>query len=187
MIQLLDNHKRMLTDHVTAGACVADFTCGNGHDTLWLSRAVGENGRVFAFDIQQQALDNTAALLAREGAPDNVRLIADSHSNCALYIDRPLAAGMFNLGYLPGADKSVTTRRETTLPAVKAAIDLLCVGGMLLVAVYPGHPEGRAEGELLQEYFSTLPRKAYTVCCMRMVNSPDSPFFFTIEKLQNGR
>jgi hypothetical protein len=52
---------------------------------------------------------------------------------------------------------------------------------VLLVAVYPGHPEGALEGEELIQYFSTLSRFKYSIAQFRMVNSPESPFFVVIE------
>ena len=89
---------------------------------------------------------------------------------------------MFNLGYLPGVNrKQLTTKRTTTLPAVSRAIEMLGENAVLLVAVYPGHPEGEAEGRELQEYFASLSRFKYSIAVFRMVNSPTSPFFFVIE------
>ncbi len=182
MIDLLATEKELISRHIRVGGVCADFTMGNGHDTLWLSRAVGETGHVYAFDVQQAALDSTAALLKSENAPHNVTLILDSHHNAAKYITQPICAGMFNLGWLPGGDKSITTLRETTLPAVQTAISLLEPGGGILLAVYPGHEEGRLEGEMITSYLSTLDRKQ--ICCskLQIVNSPTSPFFFLIEK-----
>ena len=182
MIDLLATEKALITAHLKEGGVVADFTMGNGHDTLWLSRAVGEHGKVYAFDVQQAALDSTRALLEAEHAPENYTLIRDSHHNCEQYIKEKICVGMFNLGWLPGGDKSITTLRETTLPAVQAAVRLLDDDGGILLAVYPGHEEGRIEGELITEYLSTLDRRK--ICCskFRIVNSPTSPFFFLIEK-----
>ena len=89
---------------------------------------------------------------------------------------------MFNLGYLPRSGrKQVTTMRETTLPAVKAALSLLDDDGILMVAVYPGHEEGRLEGEMLEEFFATLDRRKICVSCFRIVNSPTSPYFYFAE------
>ena len=88
---------------------------------------------------------------------------------------------MFNLGYLPGSDKTVTTMRETTLPAIEAAIELMDRDAIILVAVYPGHAEGEAEGKMICEYLASLSR--YKVCATRIniLNSPTSPFFIIIE------
>ena len=182
MLDLLATEKELISRHIRVGGVCVDFTMGNGHDTLWLSRAVGETGKVYAFDVQQAALDSTRALLQKEQAPDNVTLILDSHHRAAEYIHEPICVGMFNLGWLPGGDKSITTLRETTLPAVQTAISLLDDGGGILLAVYPGHEEGRIEGEMITAYLSTLDRRK--ICCskLQIVNSPTSPFFFLIEK-----
>ena len=89
---------------------------------------------------------------------------------------------MFNLGYLPGSDKKITTLRKSTMAAVEAAIRLLEDGGGLLIAVYPGHEEGTLEGLMLDDYFKTLDRKKICVSKLCIVNSPTSPFFFLVEK-----
>jgi len=90
---------------------------------------------------------------------------------------------MFNLGYLPGSNnKSLTTKRETTLPAVKDALDILDSDGILLIAVYPGHAEGEIEGKLLAEYFETIDRHEMSISRFQIINSPTSPYFFICEK-----
>lgn len=182
MIDLLQLQKQFILNHLREGDTAVDFTMGNGHDTEFLSKTVGNGGRVFAFDVQRQALDSTAANLKAAGCPENYTLILDSHHKVKEYVQGPIRAGMFNLGYLPGSDKSVTTMRVTTMPAIEAAIDLLDHGGVLLVAVYPGHAEGDAEGKMLLDYFATLDR--HVICCtlIRILNSPTSPFFIVIEK-----
>ena len=119
MIDLLSLHKQFILTHLHPGDVAADFTMGNGYDTEFLSKAVGEGGRVYAFDIQPQALECTAGHLAASGCPQNYHLILDSHSNARDYIKEPIRAGMFNLGWLPGSDKTVTTRRE--IPQVHGA------------------------------------------------------------------
>ena len=89
---------------------------------------------------------------------------------------------MFNLGYMPGSgNKALTTMRETTLPAVENALSLLDRDAILMVAVYPGHPEGALEGEELQNYFSTLSRYKLCIAKFQMVNSPTSPYFMIAE------
>lgn len=182
MLDLLALQKELLLRHIRPGGVCADFTMGNGHDTLFLSRSVGEDGKVYAFDIQPSALESTASLLQREQAPANVTLICDSHHNAAEYIKEPLCAGMFNLGWLPGGDKCITTKRETTLPALQTALSLLAPDGAILLAVYPGHEEGRLEGECVATFLAEQDRRA--LCCSRLqiVNSPTSPYFFLIEK-----
>ena len=181
MLDLLELQKEFILKHLKPGDTAVDFTMGNGYDTVFLSKTVGENGKLFAFDIQKQAIDSTAARLKESECPENYTLILDSHHNAKNYIDVKIKAGMFNLGWLPGGDKSITTLRETTIPAIEAAISMLDRDGVLTVAVYPGHAEGDAEGKLVEEYLSSLPR--WNVCAtqIRILNSPTSPFFHVIE------
>ena len=181
MLDLLELHKRFILNHLKEGDTAVDFTMGNGYDTAFLSKTVGEGGRVYSFDIQQQALDSAEKNLKELGCPKNYTLIKDSHHKVLDYVKGPIKAGMFNLGYLPGGDKSITTMRETTMPAIEAAISLLDTDSVLNVAVYPGHAEGDAEGKMICEYLSTLDRRR--ICCTRIqiLNSPTSPYFIVIE------
>lgn len=183
MVDLLALQKQFILAHLAEGDVAADFTMGNGNDTLFLSQTVGESGRVYAFDLQESALVSTRRHLEENGAPQNYTLICASHHRLKEFISEPIKAGMFNLGYLPGGDeKGITTKRATTLPAVEAALDILSPDGVLLVAVYPGHEEGRLEGEMLAEYAASLSR--YRICASRfqLLNSPSAPFFFIFEK-----
>ena len=183
MIDLVGLHKYFIMKHLKEGDTVVDFTMGNGNDTLFLSKAVGESGKVDAFDIQEDALTSTRAHLVENGAPENYTLICASHHRVKEFVNEPIHAGMFNLGYLPRSGrKALTTMRETTMPAVEAAIELLAPDGVLIVAIYPGHEEGALEGEMLREYFKTLSK--YRICPseFKILNSPTSPYFFIVEK-----
>ena len=183
MINLLEVEKNFLIPHIKKGGVAVDFTMGNGGDTLFLSKTVGESGKVYAFDIQEEALTSTRAYLEENGAPENYELICASHHRVKEFVEGPIKAGMFNLGYLPRSGKKmITTMRETTMPAVEAAIDLLAPDGALIVAIYPGHEEGALEGDMLREYFKTLSK--YRICAseFHILNSPTSPYFYLIEK-----
>ena len=183
MVDLLELQKSFILSHLKEGDVAADFTMGNGHDTEFLCRTVGPEGHVYAFDIQELAVESTRKRLTNADLIDRATLILDSHSNAAKYIDRPLKASMFNLGYLPGSGrKDITTMRSTTLPAVEFAIENTAPDGIVLIAIYPGHEEGDAEGKMLHEKLSEYPR--WSICCsiFRILNSPTSPYFYIIEK-----
>lgn len=183
MVDLKELHKHFILEHLSEGEVAVDFTMGNGNDTLFLSKTVGETGRVYAFDIQEEALKSTKARLESEGAPENYTLICASHDRVKEFVKEPIKAGMFNLGYLPGSGKkAVTTMRRTTMPAVEAALDLLLPDGVLIIAIYPGHEEGELEGEMLREYFCGTSK--YKICPseFRILNSMTSPYFFLVEK-----
>ena len=183
MVDLTGLHKHFILEHLGEGDVAVDFTMGNGNDTLFLSKTVGESGRVYAFDIQEAALESTRERLVTNGAPENYTLICASHHRVREFVNEPIKAGMFNLGYLPGSGKkAVTTLRETTMPAVEAALELLAPDGVLIVAIYPGHTEGELEGKMLHEYFSTLSRFRICASEFKILNSPTSPYFFLLEK-----
>lgn len=181
MLRLLDLQKQFILAHLGAGDIAVDFTMGNGHDTEFLSKTVGEKGRVYAFDIQEAAVNSTRQNLKKAECPENYTLIHDSHHNCEKYVEGKIKAGMFNLGYLPGGDKNITTMRETTMPAIKSAISMLDRDAILCVAIYPGHEEGDLEGKMVNEYLSTLDRFVYSVAQIKIINSPTSPYFMIVE------
>lgn len=137
-----------------SGETAIDATAGNGHDTRFLAELVGPTGRVFAFDVQPAALARTSALLESAGLA-NVTLLERDHAEIAEAVAAEfhgrIGAVMFNLGYLPGGDKAVTTRTATTIAAVRAAIGMLRPGGVLTVIAYPGHPGGAAECDAVRE------------------------------------
>ena len=180
MIDLLTVEKEFIASHVKKGGTVADFTMGNGHDTLYLSGLVPE-GKVYAFDVQEMALVNTRKLLDENGR-NNVTLIKDSHEHILEYVKEEIDGGMFNLGYLPGSDKVIHTMRRSTELAVNGALERLKKGGHLVISVYPGHDEGRLEGELLLDMLSKLDRKKFCAMNFRILNAADSPFVIAIEK-----
>jgi SAM-dependent methyltransferase len=173
-----------LRERVGAGDRVVDATCGNGHDTLLLARLVGPEGRVWAFDLQSEALAATRTLLAGEGVLDRVELVAAGHERLAEFVEQPIKAAVFNLGYLPGGDRDFITRPATTVPALAAALQLLLPGGLLLATVYTGHPGARDEQEAVVSWADALDPRRFNVwrCCQ--LNRPTSaPFLVLAEKV----
>ena len=158
-IPLVDLAHAALAGVVRPGAVVVDATAGNGHDTVALARLVGPSGRVFAFDIQLVALSHTAERL-KDASLDNVTLLLRDHAELrdALPSEHHgrLAAVVFNLGYLPRADKQIVTRADTTLPALRTAAELLRSGGLLSVLGYQGHAEGGEEMTAVRAEFERL-------------------------------
>ena len=160
MVKLLEIAKYFLQKaYIPEDGILADFTMGNGHDTLFLSNLVPK-GKVYSFDIQPEALENTRELL---GERKNAVLILDSHSNLDSYICEEIHGGMFNLGYRPGGDKSVHTMSDTSVTAVIKAMNKLLPGGVLVVSVYPGHSEGRKEGEAILTDLEKFDTKQFSI------------------------
>lgn len=146
-----------------------DATCGNGHDTLLLSQLAR---KVWAFDIQSAAIDATRQRLA--GAA-NVVLIQDSFVNFKRYIDHPLDLVVFNLGYLPGSDKTITTQRSDLAEILQDLLASLSDQGRIVIVAYPGHPAGQAESEYLLERLPELDSMHFRSFSFRHMNGPNQP------------
>jgi predicted methyltransferase len=169
---------------VKQGDQVIDATCGNGHDTLLLAQLVGSSGRVWAFDIQQQAVATTTTRLAEAGGFDTVSLIHGGHEHMAELCQGAVTAIVFNLGYLPGGDRDVITRPETTLAGVAQSLELLAPGGIIAITVYPGHGGGDQERTALEERLSQLSPASYHVWRMGQMNvSAEAPYCVLIQKV----
>lgn len=152
---------------VHPGDTVIDATTGNGHDTLFLAQAVGRQGKVYGFDIQQSALDLTYQRLQQHHAESQVCLFHAGHEMIPILIPQQeqtqIRAVMFNLGYLPGGDKSRITGPATTLAAAAAAVQMLMPGGRITLLAYTGHAGGREECDAIAAWAGTLPREHYQV------------------------
>lgn len=156
-----------IAQNLQPGQFAVDATMGNGHDTLFMAELVGVEGRVFGFDIQQQALANTRQRLAAAGLENRAALIQGGHEHMAFMIPSriqgQISAIMFNLGYLPGGDKHKVTRPETTLAAVKAATRLLAPGGIMTILVYRGHAGGQDEADTISRALDSLKQNGFEV------------------------
>lgn len=171
---------------VEPGDTVVDATMGNGHDTQMLCETVGPEGRVWAFDVQAKAVEETRNRLRAQGLDGRAELILSGHEHMAEYVKGPVKAVMFNLGWLPGGDHEVTTRWETTRTAVESALDLLAPMGVLVICAYPGHAEGEREKQELTAFLGGLDNRRYNVLHQRFLNAGlGAPECFVIQK-QNG-
>ncbi|WP_449355604.1 tRNA (mnm(5)s(2)U34)-methyltransferase [Virgibacillus natechei] len=174
----------LLEDSIEKGETTIDATCGNGNDTLFLSKVTGENGHVFAFDIQDQAIKTTNQLL-KEYSRKNVTLIQDSHANISDYVavEQQIGGAIFNLGYLPRSDKSIITRGESTITALNTILHHLKKYGLIVIVVYHGHAGGKQEKDALLKYVGSLEQKAFTVLQHGFINQQnDPPFILAIQK-----
>ena len=173
---------------VKPGDVVIDATVGNGHDTCFLARLAGPQGKVFGFDIQPPALARASKKLQEKGLADRVQLILSGHEQMREQIPSEyhgcVRAVMFNLGYLPGSDKTVKTKPETTISALAAALDVLAPGGIISVVIYPGHPEGQEEQEALFQWASRLDQRVVQAAVYQFLNQVGKPpLLMMLEKL----
>lgn len=175
----LSQARNWMEKTVNKGETVVDATAGNGHDTLFLAGLVGAEGTVYAFDIQQEALDSTAERLG--GADARIRLILDSHAEAKSYVEGPVGGAMFNLGFLPNTgDRSVVTRPESTVQAIHSLLGLLKTGGLITVCVYDGHEGGGAERDALLEYAARLHESEVHAARYELLNQTGRPPFLIV-------
>lgn len=175
--------REMIEAAMFDGAVAVDATMGNGHDTQWLCELAGENGRVYAFDVQPEAVERTRERLAEIGLLGRAELFCAGHERMAEFVHEQADAIVFNLGWLPGAEHGLTTQTSTTLMAVNAALELLKEDGLMTVCIYPGHEEGMRELHALMEWASALDEKRYDALLKTYLNqSNDPPRMLAIRK-----
>lgn len=165
----------IIASKVKPGDTVVDATMGNGKDTIFLAEMVGEEGKVFAFDIQKEALAKTADLLGTSEIKARVDIIKDSHEKMPEYINRQINCVLFNLGYLPGGDKTITTQAETTAKAIENILPHIAQYGVILLVVYQGHDEGKRERLLVEKVANRLDSKEYNSFIFEPLNQAHNP------------
>lgn len=173
-----------LAEVLDDGAVAVDATMGNGNDTAFLAQHAK---KVYAFDVQEQALKSTQERLEKQ-AISNAQLILDGHQNLDKYVSEPIRAAIFNLGYLPSADKTVITKPDTTLVAIEKILERLEIGGRLAIMIYYGHEGGDMEKDAVLEYVNQLDQWLFTVMLYQPLNQINQPpFLVMIEKLKQSK
>jgi SAM-dependent methyltransferase len=173
---------------VAAGDCVIDATCGNGHDSLLLAQLAltPDAGRLYALDIQPQAIAAAQMLVSGALPPAIVERIAfclQSHAEFPADI-APASVKLivYNLGYLPGGDKAITTSVESTVASILAAQELLLPGGVISITCYPGHAEGAREEDFLISHTRQLPPQLWSCTWQRWINRRHAPSLLLLQK-----
>ncbi len=185
--RILPFARTLLQKAVNEGDIAVDATIGNGHDTVLLAELVGETGHVYGFDIQPQALENTKQKLEEQQLDDRVTLFHKSHSHLREVLP-PIASqrvtgAIFNLGYLPGGDKNIVTKADSTIEAIDQLLDVMAPEGIIVLVIYHGHPEGALERDHLLQYVTGLDQQRVHVLQYRFMNQQNNPpFIIAIEK-----
>lgn len=183
--RVLQYAQTLLEMSVSEGDIAVDATAGNGHDTLFLANLVGDDGYVYAFDVQKEAVDATLHRLLDNALEHRAIVLKDGHENVANYIHKPVSAAIFNLGYLPGSNHEIVTKPNTTIQAIESLLKLLKVGGMIVLVVYHGHEGGKNERDEVIRYVSDLPQKHVHVLRYEFMNQKNNPpFIIALEKVK---
>lgn len=166
------------------GDTAIDATCGNGHDTTFLAKSVGPTGRIYAFDVQESAIHSTRAAVEKEipiGSHPAIMLERRCHSEMQAVAGSNVARAIcFNLGYLPGGDKSLTTSIESTVSAVEAAFEVITSGGLISLLCYTAHPGGMEEYDAVKNLVSNLPTGYWVSTELRLLNRPSAPVLILV-------
>lgn len=167
---------RIIKEKVQPGDICIDATAGRGNDTLLLAKLVGESGHVTAFDIQQDAVDSTKALLAANGMTERTDVLLKSHSEMGeMFEENTVSCITFNFGWLPKGDHNIFTSKSTSIPAIEQGLKLLKSGGIMTLIIYYGRETGFEERDALLEYLPTIDSSRFTVIEMPFVNRPNCP------------
>jgi predicted methyltransferase len=164
------------------GDFVIDATAGNGHDSRFLCDGVGPTGRVFSFDIQREALARTAE---RTNHATQLVLIESDHAALQEMLPEQyrghIAAVMFDLGYLPGGNKTITTQTDSSVQAISASLELLRPGGVVTILAYTGHPGGLEEAAAVEGLLNQLNPHDYRVQVVRGDSvTPQAPRLYIV-------
>ena len=188
-LSVLSMAHKWTMERVAAGDTVVDATAGGGVDTLKLAELVGAKGTIYAFDVQQEALDRTRARLEQnleQAKMPKLHLLLRDHASMADALDGDstgrISAVMFNLGYLPGGDASIITGPTSSLQALEASLSLLRAGGIVTCVLYPGHEGGDSEAAAVEAWAASLPPTLGQVVTYRQLQRPTAPYLIAIEK-----
>lgn len=180
--------KQICKAKINQGDTVIDATMGNGNDTAFLCELVGEDGKVYAFDIQEQALMKTNQRLEDMKIKNRVELIHTGHENIDSYVKEKVKLIIYNLGYLPRGDHSLTTNSYTTIESIKKGLNLLENSGLILLVVYPGHESGMKEKIAIEDFSKDLDQKEYSVVNINFKNQVNNPpEIICIEKIKEKK
>jgi hypothetical protein len=180
MNHIIEYAHNLALSHLSSNSIAIDCTVGKGQDTLFLAK----NAQfVYGFDIQYDAIKQTK-LLCEQNKINNVQLIHDGHEKINQYIDHSFDVALFNLGYLPGGDKIITTTEKTTLEAIQHLLPLMSPSAIIILVIYIGHPAGKVEANALNKYLEQLSSKDYFATSHRDINHPKAPYVISIKKRQ---
>jgi len=168
-IDLTARAQAWLEPVLAPGGTALDATCGNGHDTLFLARAVAQGGTVHAFDVQAAAIERSRRRLDAATTGATLQWYRRDHAGLGgLLAGVRLDAAMFNLGWLPRSDSDIITTPAATTAALTAALALLRPGARMTVICYRGHAGGAREAAAVQAWLESAAARL-------LAREPDSP------------
>lgn len=176
--KIIPFYHQLLKQLCTPEDYVIDATCGNGNDTVFLSQIAKH---VYAFDIQELAIENTKRKCSDLNLT-NISLHHIGHEHIDSVVSNKVKAVVYNLGYLPHSDMTITTQKESSIESIEKALPLLEPKGIIIIALYIGHPGGKSESVAIEHYTNNLDSSKYHVLKYQFTNKIDAPYLLIIEK-----
>ena len=174
---------------LASGGHAVDATAGNGNDTLFLINHLSKNAKLYVFDIQEKAIQQTRSKLMEylsqaeyNKLNQRITFVCAGHENIDQYVRDPVKVVMFNLGYLPGANTNIITKPYTTIKSIEKSLELLAPQGLISIVLYPGHEGGEEEAILVSNYVARLNPYEYGVVQYKNINKKKSPYTILVEK-----
>jgi SAM-dependent methyltransferase len=170
---------------VKDGDIVIDATCGNGWDSLILAKL---NPKIlYSIDLQEQAIEKAQVRLSAHLSAQAYEKVQWIHGSHVRFPEEILPGTVklivYNLGYLPGGDKSITTLTETTMQSLENGKNLLACGGVISVTCYPGHSEGEREEQAATAFAKSLDPREWSCCYHQWLNRDRCPSLLLIQKI----
>ena len=166
-----------------------DMTVGNGFDSKNILEILKPE-KLYCFDIQQEALDNSKILLENHWKCDstgifaNFELILENHKNFDKFVKENIDFAMYNLGYLPKGDKNITTNAEDVEESLKKLLGKLNSKGLIFITFYIGHSAGQIESLEISKFLQNLNQKEYTILKFTFENQKNNPpYVVMIQKI----
>lgn len=187
-VKHLDLSKQYFNRLLKCGDIAIDATCGNGHDTEYLSSLIlsPNSGMLYALDIQDQALESAKKMIQNkfpQSIHERIHFLKQCHSSFPKEIvKKSVQLIVYNLGYLPGGNKEITTIGNTTLKSIENSLELISDTGAICITCYPGHPAGAIEEQLVIEFVGKLDYKQWICCHHRFINRDKSPSLILIQR-----
>ena len=147
--------KLWVSQFLKPGGVAVDATVGLGRDCEFLASLVGRSGRVYAFDVQSEAIRISKQRLVEKELDSIVQFFNESHTGIERIIE-PINAAMFNLGYLPNNKNGPKTGPPDSVDAISSCCTRLVVGGIVTVVVYSGHEGGENETAAVIKFVEQL-------------------------------
>lgn len=180
MKKITEIAQQMLIPCLYENSIVADFTLGNGYDCEFFLKHPHQH--IYAFEIQESVIETTKKKFDKKD--ETITFINDGHEHCLMYIQEEIDAAIFNFGYCPKGDKSITTKLLTSKKAVEDALSKLKVNGRIVLVLYVGHEQGKEEAEYFQDWIKQLDSRIYEAAKFSMENRKACPCILCIEKIR---